>query len=137
MSCAFKTHIYVSIDSTNGCGTLCVRPSTAKSGSCALIEFYPSDQFRKKYSDINDYNVVRNNVTLSFFGERHELIEASEMRHVLEIKSVTSEYAGDYRVDCKGSYGTTNTACLIITGFCSFLSSLSTLFILGSVLRPV
>jgi len=98
-----------------------VRPSTAKRGSRALIEFYPSDQFKKNYADINDYIVVRNNVTLSLFEERrHELIEVSEMRHVLEITSMTPEYAGDYRVDCKGSYGTTNTACLNITGLCFY-----------------
>ena len=110
-----------------------MRPSTAKSGSRALIEFYPSDQFRKYYADIHDYNVVRNNVTLSCFDERHKLIEATEKRHVLEIKYVSSEYAGDYRVDCKDSYGTTNTACLNITGFCSFLSSLRVRFILARI----
>ena len=30
------------------------------------------------------------------------MIESSEMRYVLEIKSVTPEDAGDYRVDCGG-----------------------------------
>jgi len=105
-----------------GCGALFVRPSTVQKGSSAMIEFYPSDQFKmsngQKYP--NNYTMIRNNVTFNFSDERHEVIEASEMRHVLEIKSVKTEDAGDYRVDCGMNLGTTNTAGLNITGLWVF-----------------
>jgi len=96
-----------------------VRPSTVKKGSPALIEFYPSDQF-KEFHAPNHYNfiVMKNNVTFSFSDERHELIEASEMRHVLKITSVTPEDAGDYRLDCGRFLGTTNTASLRVASLC-------------------
>jgi len=101
-----------------------VRPSIVKSGSRALIEFYPSDQFKTFHADTHHYIVMRNNVAFSFSDERHELTEASEMRHVLEIKSVTPEDAGEYRVDCLGFIGTSNTAYLRIAGLCYILSNL-------------
>jgi len=93
-----------------------VRPSTVKSGSRALIEFYPSDQFKKYYAHKIDYNILRNNKTINLPDERHEWNKSNEMRHVLEIRSVTTEDAGDYRVDCERLLGSTNTACLNITG---------------------
>jgi len=93
-----------------------VRPSTVKSGSRALIEFYPSDQFKKYNAHKIDYKILRNNKTLNLPDERHEWNKSSEMRRVLEIKSVTTEDAGDYRVDCERLLGSTNTACLNITG---------------------
>ena len=103
-----------------GCGALFVRPATVQQGSPVLIEFYPSDQFKmsngQKYP--NNYTMIRNNV--NFSDERHKVIEASEMRHVLEIKSVTTENAGDYRVDCWGYLGASNTAYLNITGLSYF-----------------
>jgi len=105
-----------------------VHPSTAKGCSPALIEFYPSDQFKEYHAHentINDYNfnikIMRNNATLRFSDQRHEVIEAREMRHVLEIKSVTPDDAGDYRVDCWGFLGTSNTAYLRIAGLCYIL----------------
>jgi len=97
-----------------------VRPSIVKSGSRALIEFYPSDQFKKVGVDEKAFTMIRNNETFNFSRIKHEVIEASEMRHVLEIKSVTHEDAGDYRVDCGKNLGNTNTACLNITGLCYF-----------------
>ena len=68
--------------------------------------------------------MMRNNETINFSNESHEVTEASEMRHVLKIKSVTPEDAGDYRVDCLGVLGTSNTAYLRIAGLCYILSNL-------------
>jgi len=93
-----------------------VRPSIVKRGSPVQIEFYPSNQLKKFHADIHHPKMMRNNETINFSNESHEVIEASEIRHVLKIKSVTTEDAGDYRVDCGGVLGTTNTACLNITG---------------------
>ena len=115
----FIKHTLFLIDNTQGCGILFVHPSTVKTGSPALIEFYPSDQIKKSHVYIYDYDIVRNNVTFNFSGERHEryeLIEASEMRHVLQMKSVTPEDAGDYRVDCRSYLGTTDIASLRVAG---------------------
>jgi len=63
--------------------------------------------------------MIRNSVAYNFSDEKQEMIEASEMRYLLVmINSVTTEDAGDYRVDCSGYLGTSNTACLNITGLC-------------------
>ena len=59
--------------------------------------------------------MTKNNVTFDTSGERHKVIEVVNMRYVLEIKSVTPEDAGNYRIDCGSYYGTTNTASLHIT----------------------
>ena len=105
-----------------GCGALFVRPSTVQKGSPVMIEFYPSDQFKMSNGQnyLNNYTMKRNNATFNFSDVKHELIEASEMRHVLEIKSVKTEDAGDYRVDCGSYLGSTNTAFLNVTGLCYF-----------------
>jgi len=85
----------------------------AEKGSTVQIEYYPSDRKGKQ----RDYfNMTKNNVTFDTSDERYKLIESSEMGYVLEIKSVTPEDTGDYRVDCGSYYGTTNTASLHITG---------------------
>ena len=55
-----------------------------QSGSLALIEFYPSDQLKKVGVNKNDYRMIRNNVTFNFSGVKHEVIETSERRYVLE-----------------------------------------------------
>jgi len=91
----------------------------AMTGSPALIEFYSSDQLKKIFAPLYErYTITRNNVTISFPDERHKMIETSEMRHVLEVKSVTSEDAGDYRMDCGSYLGTTNTDRLHVAGLC-------------------
>jgi len=93
-----------------------VRPSVAVKGSTVQIQYYPSDIMKGK--PWNYFIITRNNVTFNFSDGKHEVIEASEMRHVLEVKSVTTGDAGDYRVDCDSYYGTTNTASLRVVGLC-------------------
>ena len=92
-----------------------MRPSVVKNGSTVWIEYYPSDIMKGKPWDY--FIMTKNNVTFDSSGERYKMIDFIKMRHVLEIKSVTTEDAGDYRVDC-GSYGTTNTASLRVAGLC-------------------
>ena len=88
-----------------------------KKGADVRIEYFPSYQMKGK--PWNNFIMTKNNVTFNSSGDRHKVIEAINMRYVLEIKSVTPEDAGDYRVDCGSYYGTTNTASLHMTGFYS------------------
>jgi len=57
-------------------------------------------------------------VTTNFTDGKHKVIKASAIWHVLEIKSVKTNDAGDYRVDCGSYYGTSNTASLRVVGLC-------------------
>jgi len=96
-----------------------VRPSIAEKGSTVHIEYYPSDIRKGKPPDY--FNMTKNNVPFDSSKERYKVIESSELRHVLEIKSVTPEDVGDYRMDCGGYLGSTNTASLHIKGIYSFV----------------
>ena len=124
--CVYDRHIFLQkiitgiyiLDNTRGCGILVVRPPMAMTGSPVLIEFYSFFQLKIFAPLYERYTITRNNVTNSFPDERHKMIETSEMRHVLEVKSVTPEDAGDYRVDCGSYLGTTNTDRLHVTGLC-------------------
>ena len=116
-------YLYVYLDNSKGCGILSMRPSMVEKGSSVQIEYYPSDTMKGKPWDY--FNMTKNNVTFDSSGERYKKIETSEMRHVLEIKSVTPEDTGDYRIDCGSYYGTTNTASLHITGLYSVCQILS------------
>jgi len=115
---------YVYLDNSKGCGILSVRPSVVEKASTVQIEYYPSDTMKVKPWDYYFY-MTKNNVAFDSSGERYKKIESSEMRHVLEIKSVTPEDTGDYRIDCGSYYGTTNTASLHITGLYSVCQILS------------
>ena len=96
-----------------------MRPSIAEKGSTVHIEYYPSDIRKGKPPDY--FNMTKNNVPFDSSKERYKVIESSELRHVLEIKSVTPEDVGDYRMDCGGYLGSTNTASLHIKGIYSFV----------------
>ena len=92
-------------------------------GAAVRIEYFPSYQMKEK--PWKYFIMTKNNVTLDSSGERHKVIEVINMRYVLEIKSVTPEDAGDYRIDCGSYYGTTNTASLHMTGLYSVCRILS------------
>jgi len=95
----------------------------AEKGSTVKIEYYPSDVRKGKPPD--KFNMTKNNVTFDSSGERYKVINIINMRYVLEIKSVTPEDAGDYRVDCGSDLGTTNTGSLHIAGLYSGCQILS------------
>ena len=93
-----------------------MRPSVVKNGSTVWIEYYPSDIMKGKPWDY--FIITKNNVTTNFTDGKHEVIKGSAIWHVLEIKSVTAEDAGVYRVVCGSYNGTTNTASLRVVGLC-------------------
>jgi len=88
----------------------------AEKGSTVQIEYYPSDLMKEKW----DYlTMTRNNLTLSLPRVEHKVNKELNMWYELELKSVTPEDAGDYRVDCGNYLGTTNTVSFHIIGLYS------------------